>query len=381
MSYGKLKDGRWYVQYYVTDEKGKKNQKREYFGRGTSAKASAKARNQEIKAEKSEVLIKATGITFPELSVEYQKAKFKETGGISINEQKNIHYKLERFILPFFKNKKVLRIDDFVMDDYRNKRLEMWADKKKTRTVKATTIRREMSIIKAIINWGVNHKPQLVPYNPIAAYELPKRDDEVILPPKENDIIRIIKAAPDHLRRAILLNLSTGARAGETELLNIKWEYQDLESNIVVIFSAKSEKPSYRRIPVSDEMVELLNDWKLEDLALLKRVTKRREKEAARIGLCDYTNKAAELTVDDVTGPIIHFRGRPIKRYKRAWKETLERAKIKRRLRPYDLRHYFATTLIENGGAGIKTVSDLMGNTPETAARYPLFFIGRDSRI
>lgn len=169
----------------------------------------------------------------------------------------------------------------------------------------------------------------MVPYNPISAYELPKRDDEVIPPPTDNELKRIFKAAPDHLRRAILLNLSTGARAGETELLNIRWEYQDFESNVVVIFSAKSEKPSYRRIPVSDEMVELLNEWKIEDLALLKRVTKRREKEAARIGLCDYTNKAAELTVDDVAGPIIHFQGRPIKRYKRAWKETLERAKSK----------------------------------------------------
>ena len=154
------------------------------------------------------------------------------------------------------------------MNDYRDKRLKMWADKKKTRKVKATTVRREMSIIKPIINWRVNHKPPLVPYNPIAAYELPKRDDEVIPPPTDNEIIRIFKAAPDHLRRAILLDLSTDARAGETELLNIRWEYQDLESNVVVIFSAKSEKPSYRRNPVSDEMVELLNEWKIEDLAL-----------------------------------------------------------------------------------------------------------------
>ena len=371
MAAGRLKDGRWYVQYDVNMPDGSKKQRREYFGRGPTGEMKAKARDQEIKASKNEVTIKGSGITLAELIRAYQQAKFIRTGGMSHTDQLATSYKFERFILPFFRHTKVLQIDDDLLKKYIDHRLDMWADKKKTRKLKATTVRRDISVIKAVINWGVNHKPSLVAFNPIANFKMPKRDDESIPPPTLCELKRMLKNAPAHLKRGILLNIATGARAGFEELLKMSWEYQDLDSNVITIFSAKKNKPAkYRRVPISDQMVALLNKWKQEDLELLQRVTMRREEKEARKSGRKPENLAAELTLDDVTGPIVNYRGKAIKSFKRAWRETLQRAKIKRRLRPYELRHFYATQLAESGGVGIKTVAELLGNTPQTAARY-----------
>ncbi|MCL2122936.1 MAG: tyrosine-type recombinase/integrase [Desulfovibrionaceae bacterium] len=53
---------------------------------------------------------------------------------------------------------------------------------------------------------------------------------------------------------------------------------------------------------------------------------------------------------------------KPVGNIKSAWKATLKRAGISRRIRPYDLRHAFATQLIA-GGADIGTVAELMGHS------------------
>ncbi|MBR5997969.1 MAG: tyrosine-type recombinase/integrase, partial [Deltaproteobacteria bacterium] len=48
-----------------------------------------------------------------------------------------------------------------------------------------------------------------------------------------------------------------------------------------------------------------------------------------------------------------------------AWENTLKRAGITRRIRPYDLRHFFATQMIA-AGVDLGTVAHLMGHTGTT---------------
>jgi integrase len=50
---------------------------------------------------------------------------------------------------------------------------------------------------------------------------------------------------------------------------------------------------------------------------------------------------------------------------KTSWNKTLKRAGITRRIRPYDLRHAFATEAIA-AGVDVGTVSKLMGHTTPT---------------
>jgi integrase len=58
---------------------------------------------------------------------------------------------------------------------------------------------------------------------------------------------------------------------------------------------------------------------------------------------------------------VIHYGHKPVESILLSWKATLRRAGITRRIRPYDLRHAFATDAIANG-ADMGTVAKLMGH-------------------
>ena len=71
-------------------------------------------------------------------------------------------------------------------------------------------------------------------------------------------------------------------------------------------------------------------------------------------------------TTDSVIGVehVIHYRGKPVRAIKTAWGALLKRAGITRRIRPYDLRHAFATEAIA-AGVDVGTVAQLMGHDPK----------------
>ena len=66
---------------------------------------------------------------------------------------------------------------------------------------------------------------------------------------------------------------------------------------------------------------------------------------------------------------LIHYHGRPIKSIQTAWEGTLKRAEIRRRLRPYDLRHLFVTSALE-AGADVKAVAEVVGSSPATIIKH-----------
>ena len=59
---------------------------------------------------------------------------------------------------------------------------------------------------------------------------------------------------------------------------------------------------------------------------------------------------------------VISYCGKPIKRFTGAWRRTLKRAGIKRKLPPYSLRHSFVTELLKSG-ADLKTTSEMAGHS------------------
>ena len=345
----KLKDGRWIVTYYVKNSKGKLTPQREYFGRGREAKTKAQARDQQVKANRATATFVDSGVTFNQVALGYQTEKMVPVGGMSKTDQTATYYKLKEYILPFFGSRKALRINDELCRKYIKKRLEDG--------VKSVTVRREFQIIKAILNWGCAPGRRLIAHNPIKDFPLPKKDNEVIPPPTVEELKRIYAAASPHLKRFILLNLNTGARSGYSELLQIKWEYVDFHTKVVSVECAKKlREPEYRRIPLSDAFVETLKAWRVQDA--LER----------------------GIEVSRVSGPIIHYKGEPILRIKTAWEGAFKRAGIMRRLRPYDVRHFFATMMTEVAGLGVKNLSELLGNTPETAYGYYLHGATKEKR-
>jgi integrase len=62
---------------------------------------------------------------------------------------------------------------------------------------------------------------------------------------------------------------------------------------------------------------------------------------------------------------LVEYKGRRVNGLKTAWPNALKKAGITRRLRLYDLRHLFASTLLQNG-ADLKAVSQLLGHSSPT---------------
>jgi len=316
MAVTKLKDGRWICYYRIAGKV-----KKEYFGRGITGESKAINRNIELglKRVKSP---KMAGPLFWEVAREYfHHRNFQGHSRICVKS------KLKKHINPYFGTMPAIRIDHNDVDRYIRHRRQ---------AVKNATIRRELTIVQAILNWAVSRRPSLIPYNPIHKYKLPPNDCEVIQPPTQAEINAILKQASPHLTRAIFLSYYLGLRPGAVELLTLSWDNVNFETMTIRVSSAHKGGPVARDVPIHPEFLSTLTKWGLKD---------------------------------GYRGPLINYRGKTIKSIWHGWKLTLKRAGIKRRLRPYDLRHRFVTRALEEG-ADMKALSEVVGSRPETLMRH-----------
>jgi integrase len=114
------------------------------------------------------------------------------------------------------------------------------------------------------------------------------------------------------------------------------------DTETILVRSAKKGGPRWRLVPLHPDFFEQINCWYEKDLALVKK-----EKL-------------------DALGPIVHWNGRPVDRFKKAFNRAKEKAGITRRLRPYDFRHAFDTRLLA-GHADLKSTSEILGHSrPDT---------------
>jgi len=162
----------------------------------------------------------------------------------------------------------------------------------------------------------------------------PKRIN--IRPPSMAETRAILKAAEPHLMRFIKLSYYLGVRPGAVELLGLTWDAVNWDTNTIEVISAEKGGMVKRHVPIHDGFEAELKTW---------------------------------WKADNKTGPIIRYRDKPVASIKTAWENALIRAKIKRRLRPYDLRHNFITAALEEG-ADIGAVAAIVGSSPETLRRH-----------
>lgn len=242
-------------------------------------------------------------------------------------------YKLKAVILPEIGNLPALRVTHYRMDQYVAKRL---------RKVKKTTVHREISDIHAILNWAVRRRH--IQTNPLAGYEKPKRDDEIIRPVTREEARRLLNKAPAHLVRALALSYYTGLRPGNAELFGLRWSDVDRCANTILVRSAKKNGPPFRVIPIHSDFIPILNKWYVQDGG--------GDEEKAEIG-----------------GPIITYRGKAVKSIKKSFETAKRKAGITRRLPPYAFRHAFATFILGKGG-DLKSASEILGHSrPDTTVK------------
>lgn len=339
MAVTQLPNGRWICYYRVKGDDGKSRVKKEYFGRGPEAEAAARKRDNGLGLKSRRPRKASYGPAFSELAESYTKNK-----NFSSNSLKHLGIRLKSTILPFFGSLPAIRITDQDLDNYVKKRLQdpvycrSNPPKILRRGVKAATIARELTDVKAILNWSVKRRPALIPFNPVRDYKKPAEDNAIILPPTQKETSLIIKHASPHLLRAIMLSYYLGLRPGAVELLQLTWQDVNFESQTILVRSAHKGGPRRRHVPLHKELIKKLRQWYGED-----------------------KNKGL--------AHIIHYHGRPIIKIQTAWAGTLARAGITRRIRPYDLRHNFITQALEEG-ADVKALSEIVGSAPETIMRH-----------
>lgn len=129
----------------------------------------------------------------------------------------------------------------------------------------------------------------------------------------------------DHLKPMVLVSINTGLRQGE--LLSLEWVAIDLDNAIITIYGANAKSGEDRHIPMNDEALVTLQQWR--------------------------TQTPGALVFPGPTGAAIS-------EIKTAWGKLLKDAEIQK-LRWHDLRHHFASRLVM-AGVDLNTVRELLGH-------------------
>ena len=198
--------------------------------------------------------------------------------------------------------------------------------------IRTSTIRRYTTPVVSVLRWAFQN--DLIAQLP----KIPKRphvEYKHFIPPTQQELALIFANAQDHIRRVIIFGSQMGIRVGPSELFSLKWSDIDIENRVIHLRAAKKNKAEpIRNIPIREVLLKKIQAWRDEDSIL-----------------------GVEY--------VIHFRGKPIQSINTGWQSALRRAGIIRDIRPYDLRHAFATEAIA-AGADIGTVAKLMGHASLT---------------
>jgi integrase len=206
-----------------------------------------------------------------------------------------------------------------------------FSELERTRGIAQSTVNRRVSILRAAINWGV--KNSLVMENPLRDLRMPRAKSRRISPPSPPEAKDILKAAAPHVQRVIVLGLCSGVRIGPSELFGLTWRDVDLKNAMIRMPNARKNNQfgDYRDVPIRRSLLPIMKRWLSQD--------QRQGHEY-----------------------VITWNGKPVRSIGQAWHTALRKAGIGRRIRPYDLRHAYATYSLA-GGADIGSVAGIMGHT------------------
>ena len=140
--------------------------------------------------------------------------------------------------------------------------LQTFEDKQRDEGVKQNTIQRRLAILRAALNWCLER--EFIPANPMTGYKLKRGQDQKFIPPTPVEVSQIIKHAPEHVVRAVILGYNIGMRIGPSELFSLTWEAFSLDTSPpVVIFRAASKNSNepWRKVPIKEYILPLLRRW------------------------------------------------------------------------------------------------------------------------
>jgi integrase len=230
-------------------------------------------------------------------------------------------------VISAFGNRQCMRIE---IQDILN-----LSEAQRMRGIAQSTINRRISVFRSALNWAV--KNHMLPHNPLNNLRMPRAFSVRLAPPSPMESKAILKVARPHVQRVVILGLYSGSRIGPSELFKLQWRDVDIKNAMIRIPNAQKNLKfgDGRDVPIRQALLPIISAWKEHDL-----------------------DKGIEH--------VISYGGNAVRCIGRAWKTALCKAGITRRIRPYDLRHAFATYALaggKDGGADIGSVADIMGHS------------------
>jgi integrase len=242
-----------------------------------------------------------------------------------------------------------------LVDDIAPADIERWRVER-IKTAKAATINKDLSALKAAINWGV--KRGLLDVHPLARLErLQERDSKTIvryLLPEEKARLMValdehaealkrgreshnewldergrelMPDVADYLKPMVIISLNTGIRRGS--LFGLLWSDVDFEGRVLTLRGEEGKSGKINRVPLNDAAFRAFHEWR------------------------------GRLTGDGLVFPSPKT-GKRLGDCKTAWKTLMRKANIEN-FRWHDMRHDFASQLVMKG-VDLNTVRELMGH-------------------
>jgi site-specific recombinase XerD len=193
----------------------------------------------------------------------------------------------------------------------------------------AGTLNRELSCLKNLlrkaVEWGLL---ETNPARDVSKLREPPGKLEFL---SEDETYLLIAACPEPLDRIVTVAVKTGLRRGE--LFALEWRDVDFDRGLIHV--RQSKNGDQRHVPMS---------------------AKAREAFIAQ-------QKRGRRLVGGVVSPYVFpsADGGRRKTFRNGLEKALRKAKIRRHIRPHDLRHTFASHLVMKG-VDIRTVAELMGH-------------------
>ncbi|MCX5815318.1 MAG: site-specific integrase [Proteobacteria bacterium] len=222
----------------------------------------------------------------------------------------------------FFSGRNVLEINSRFVSDYR--------DQRKQAGRKPATIYQELSFLRRVFNVAIREW-ELLKDNPVSKLSFSvgnKNARTRWLTLAEEQTLLECATNPYYLRALLILALHTGMRRGE--ILNIRWEDVDFERKLITVMESKNGDK--RGIPMSNLVFQTLKSYRERGIkGKVFNISVRSIREA-------YDKAILKAGIND-----FHF---------------------------HDLRHTFATRLVQNG-VDLYKIKEILGHkTINMTLRY-----------
>ncbi len=254
-------------------------------------------------------------------TVEEMMTKFMEEHAPNVSVSMQNSYKASlKNINPFFAELQLSAVSPKVISSYKVKR--------EKKGIKPATINRELAMLSKAFNVAVREW-EWTKDNPVSRVPREKENNERDRWLSFEDEKRILTYCPDWLKDIIVFDLNTGFRQGE--LLSLTWQCVNLLRNTAMILARFSKNGKPRTIPLNQIAIEIL----------MRKSNVRSFKN--------------DLVFFNGNGTMIDRHN-----LRRAFNVATKKAGIAD-FRFHDLRHTFATRLVQRG-IDIYKVSKLLGH-------------------